>query len=110
MALVTRVAMGTLNNRRFINMATVPVGTAKTFRKFIRSVIQVCNIAMEKKNSLELETLDPNFNFSREFLFSGKMRIEKVNCKRAWQSLALVYNFLYICKQLNFDLPWVWIY
>ena len=53
MALVTRVAMGTLNNRRFINMATVPVGTAKTFRKFIRSVIQVCNIAMEKKNSLE---------------------------------------------------------
>ena len=56
MALVTRVAMGTLNNRRFINMATVPVGTAKTFRKFIRSVIQVCNIAMEKKNSLE--TLD----------------------------------------------------
>ena len=55
MALVTRVAMGTLNNRRFINMATVPVGTAKT-RKFIRSVIQVCNIAMEKKNSLE--TLD----------------------------------------------------
>ena len=56
MALVTRVAMGTLNNRRFINMATVTVGTAKTFRKFIRSVIQVCNIAMEKKNSLE--TLD----------------------------------------------------
>ena len=56
MALVTRVAMQTLNNRRFINMATVPVGTAKTFRKFIRSVIQVCNIAMEKKNSLE--TLD----------------------------------------------------
>ena len=56
MALVTRVARGTLNNRRFINMATVPVGTAKTFRKFIRSVIQVCNIAMEKKNSLE--TLD----------------------------------------------------
>ena len=54
MALVTRVAMGTLNNRRFINMATVPVGTAKTFRKFIRSVIQVCNIAMEKKNSIEL--------------------------------------------------------
>ena len=53
MALVTRVAMQTLNNRRFINMATVPVGTAKTFRKFIRSVIQVCNIAMEKKNSLE---------------------------------------------------------
>ena len=53
MALVTRVAMGTLNNRRFINMATVPVGTAKTFRKLIRSVIQVCNIAMEKKNSLE---------------------------------------------------------
>ena len=50
--------MGTLNNRRFINMATVPVGTAKTFRKFIRSVIQVCNIAMEKKNSLELVTLD----------------------------------------------------
>ena len=58
MALVTRVAMGTLNNRRFINMATVPVGTAKTFRKFIRSVIQVCNIAMENKNSLELITLD----------------------------------------------------
>ena len=58
MALVTRVVMGTLNNRRFINMATVPVGTAKTFRKFIRSVIQVCNIAMEKKNSLELVTLD----------------------------------------------------
>ena len=56
MALVSWVAMGTLNNRRFINMATVPVGTAKTFRKFIRSVIQVCNIAMEKKNSLE--TLD----------------------------------------------------
>ena len=56
MALVTRVAMGTLNNRRFINMATVPVGTAKTFLKFIRSVIQVSNIAMEKKNSLE--TLD----------------------------------------------------
>ena len=56
MALVTRVAMGTLHNRRFINMATVPVGTAKTFLKFIRSVIQVCNIAMEKKNSLE--TLD----------------------------------------------------
>ena len=54
MALVTRVAMGTLNNRRLINMATVPVGTSKTFRKFIRSVIQVCNIAMEKKNSLEL--------------------------------------------------------
>ena len=53
MALVTRVAMQTLNNRRFINMATVPVGTAKTFRKFIRSVIQVCNIAMEKKNSLK---------------------------------------------------------
>ena len=53
MALVTRVAMGTLNNRRFINMAIVPVETAKTFRKFIRSVIQVCNIAMEKKNSLE---------------------------------------------------------
>ena len=48
MALVTRVAMGTLNNRRLINMATVPVGTAKTFRKFIRSVIQVivCNIAI----------------------------------------------------------------
>ena len=60
-------AMGTLNNRRFINMATVPVGVAKTFRKFIRSVIQVCNIAMEKKNSLELETLDLNFNFSRKF-------------------------------------------
>ena len=75
MALVTRVAMGTLNNRRFINMATVPVGTAKTFRKFI-SVIQVCNIAMEKKNSLELETLDLNFNFSREFLLSGKIRIK----------------------------------
>ena len=74
MALVTRVAMGTLNNRRFINMATVPVGTAKTFRKFIRSVIQVCNIAMEKKNSL-------NFNFSREFLFSGKIRIEKVDAR-----------------------------
>ena len=54
MALVTRVAMGTLNNRLFINMATVPVRTAKTFRKFIRSVIQVCNISMEKKNSLEL--------------------------------------------------------
>ena len=54
MALVTRVAMGTLNNRRFINMATVPVGTAKTFRKLIRSVIQVCNIAMEKKKTLEL--------------------------------------------------------
>ena len=53
MALVTRVAMQTLNIRRFINMATVPVGTAKTFRKFIRSVIQVCNIAMENKNSLE---------------------------------------------------------
>ena len=35
MALVTRVAMGTQNNRRFINMATVPVRTAKTFRKFI---------------------------------------------------------------------------
>ena len=51
MALVTRVAMGTLNNRRFINMATVPVGTAKTFRKFIRSVIQVCN---GKEKSLEL--------------------------------------------------------
>ena len=28
--------------------------------------------------------------------------------RRAWQSLALDYNFLYICKQLNFDLPWVW--
>ena len=56
MALVTRVAMGTLNNCRFINMATVPVGTVKSFRKFIRSVIQVCNIAMEKENSLE--TLD----------------------------------------------------
>ena len=42
MALVTRVVMGTLNNRRFIKMATVPVGTAKTFRKFIRSV-QYCN-------------------------------------------------------------------
>ena len=54
MALVTRVAVGTLNNRCFINMATVPVGTAKTFRKFIRSVIQVCNIAMEKKKGLEL--------------------------------------------------------
>ena len=27
--------------------------------------------------------------------------------RRAWQSLALDYNFLYICKQLNFDLPWV---
>ena len=58
MALVTRVAMGTLNNRRFINMATVSVGTAKTFRKFIRSVIQVCNIAMENKNNQELITLD----------------------------------------------------
>ena len=83
MALVTRVAMGTLNNRRFIN--TVPVGTAKTFRKFIRSVIQVCNIAMEKKNSLELETLDLNFNFSREFLLSGKIRIEKVDARgKVW--------------------------
>ena len=91
--------MGTLNNSRFINMATVPVGTAKTFRKFIRSVIQVCNIAMEKKN---------NFNFSREFLFSGKNKDRK--SRRAWQSLALDYNFFYICKQLNFDLPWVWIY
>ena len=80
MALVTRVAMGTLNNRRFINMATVPVGTAKTFRKFIRSVIQVCNIAMEKK-----KTLDLNFNFSREFLFSGKIRIEKVDARgKVW--------------------------
>ena len=49
MALVTRVAMGTLNNRRFINMATVPVGTAKTFRKFIRSVIQVCNIGKQPR-------------------------------------------------------------
>ena len=56
MALVTRVAMGPLNNCRFINMATVPVGTAKSFRKFIRSVVQVCNIAMEKENSLD--TLD----------------------------------------------------
>ena len=85
MALVTRVAMGTLNNRRFINMATVPVRTAKTFRKFIRSVIQVCNIAMEKKNSLELETLDLNFNFSREFLLSGKIRIEKVDARgKVW--------------------------
>ena len=79
MALVTRVAMGTLDNRRFINMATVPVGTAKTFRKFY------CNIAIEKKNSLELETLDLNFNFSREFLFSGKIRIEKVDaCGKVW--------------------------
>ena len=82
MALVTRVAMGTLNN---INMATVPVGTAKTFRKFIRSVIQLCNIAMKKKNSLELETLDLNFNFSREFSFSGKIRIEKVDARgKVW--------------------------
>ena len=69
-------------------MATVPVGTAKTFRKFIRSVIQVCNIAMEKKNSLELETLDLNFNFSREFLLSGKIRIEKVDARgKVWQRL-----------------------
>ena len=66
-------------------MATKPVGTAKTFRKFIRSVIQVCNIAMEKKNSLELETLDLNFNFSREFLLSGKTRIEKVDARgKVW--------------------------
>ena len=83
--LVTRVAMGTLNNRRFINMATVPVGTAKTFLKFIKSVIQVCNIAMVKKNSLELETLDLNFNFSRKFLLSGKIRIEKVDARgKVW--------------------------
>ena len=40
MALVTRVAMGTLNNRRFINMATEPVGTAKTFRKFIIKTLE----------------------------------------------------------------------
>ena len=66
-------------------MATVPVGTAKTFRKFIRSVIQVCDITMEKKNSLEVETLDLNLNFSREFLFNGKTRIEKVDSRgKVW--------------------------
>ena len=63
MALVTRVAMGTLNNRRFINMATVPVGTAKTFRKFIRSVIQVCNIAMEKKKRPRIRNPGSQFQF-----------------------------------------------
>ena len=85
---------GTLNNRRFINMATVPVGTAKTFRKFIRSVIQVCNIAMEKKNSLELETLDLNFNFSREFLFSGKIRIEKVDARgKVWHLITIFFIY-----------------
>ena len=48
-------------------------------------MIQVCNIAMEKKNSLELETLDLNFNFSREFLLSGKIRIEKVDARgKVW--------------------------
>ena len=75
-------------------MATVPVGTAKTFRKFIRSVIQVCNIAMEKKNSLELETLDLNFNFSREFLFSGKIRIEKVDARgKVWHYITIFFIY-----------------
>ena len=85
MALVTRVAMGTLNNRRFINMATVPVGTAKTFRKFIRSMIQVCNTAMEKKKQPRNPGSTLNFNFSREFLFCGKIRIEKVDARgKVW--------------------------
>ena len=35
--------MGTLKNRRFINMAPVTIRTAKTFRKCIRSVVQACN-------------------------------------------------------------------
>ena len=46
MALVTRVAMGTLNNRRFINMATVPVGTAKNFSEIHQKCgpgLQYCN-------------------------------------------------------------------
>ena len=85
MVLVTRVAMGTLNNRRFINMATVTVGTAKTFRKFIRSVIQVCNIAREKKKQPRNPGSSLNFNFSKEFLFSGEIRIEKVDARgKVW--------------------------
>ena len=52
-------------------MATVPVGTAKTFRKFIRSVIQVCNIAMEKKNSLETLDLLSIKGGSRAMLLGG---------------------------------------
>ena len=34
--------MGTLKSHRFINMAPVAIVTAKTFRKYIRRVVQVC--------------------------------------------------------------------
>ena len=69
MALVTRVAMGTLNNRR----------NCQNFSE----IHQKCDPSMQYCNGKEKQSRNPgstlNFNFSREFLFSGEIRIEKVD-------------------------------
>ena len=66
-------------------MATVPVGTAKSFRKFIRE----CDPSMQYCNVKGKQPRNPGStlkcNFSREFLFSGKIRIEKVDARgKVW--------------------------
>ena len=49
MALVTRVAMGTLNNRRFINMATVQTRNCQNFSE----VHQKCDPSLQYCNGKE---------------------------------------------------------
>ena len=68
-ALVTRVVMETLKNRRFTftNMTPAASGTAITFRKCIRiSMVQVYIYVMERKPDLEplgiLQVLMGNFS------------------------------------------------
>ena len=72
--------MGTLNNRRFINLVPVAIGKAKTFWKCTRSLVQVFN-GKEKQPRTPGYTI----NLSGEFVPSGKIR----KIKRARRSLAL---------------------
>ena len=59
----------TPKNLRFANMTPVASGSAKTFRKCIRSVVQVCN-----GKEIQLRTPGYTSNFSGEFFPSGVWR------------------------------------
>ena len=61
--------METLKNRRFTNMTPVASGTAKTFWKCIRSMVQVCN-----GKETRPRTLGYTSSFSGEFFPSGEIR------------------------------------
>ena len=64
-------------------MATVPVGTAKIHQKCDPSM-QYCN-GKEKQPRIRNPGSTLNFNFSRECLFSGKIRIEKLDARgKVW--------------------------